>query len=83
MSTASAPAPESVHPWAPNMTYKARRPAAAIPTLCERYVEQQVVTFFRGYIPLSPPSFDYDPTMERATKFVVITVNDLYAEDIK
>ena len=44
------PPPETRDPWAPNMVYRPRRPAAAPQTLCERYVEQQVVTFFRHYI---------------------------------
>lgn len=65
------------------MTYRARRPATAVQTLCERYVEEQIVTFFRHYIPLGNPGFDYGPTMERATKFVNIIVRGSYAKDIE
>ena len=65
------------------MVYRSRRPAAAPQTLCELYVEQQVVTFFRHYIPLGNPGFDYGPTMERATKFVNIIVRGSYAEDVE
>lgn len=81
MST--APPPETRNPWAPNMVYRPRRPAAAPQTLCELYIEQQVVTFFRHYIPLGNPGFDYGPTMERATKFVNVIVRGSYAKDIE
>jgi hypothetical protein len=65
------------------MVYRPRRPAAAPQTFCELYVEKQVVTFFRHYIPLGHPGFDYGPTMEKATKFAVVTVRGLYARGIE
>jgi hypothetical protein len=81
MST--VPPPETRDPWAPNMVYRPRRPAAVPQTLCELYIEQQVVNFFRFYLPLGTPNHDYGPTMERATKFVVITVRNFYAKGIE
>jgi hypothetical protein len=65
------------------MIYRPRRPAAAPQTLCELYIEQQVVTLFRHYIPLGHPGFDYGHTMERATKFAVVTVRGLCAKGIE
>lgn len=67
--------PETAQPWAPNMVYRARRHKSLPQTLCEKFIEQQVFTFFRTYLPLGGPNFDYGPVMERATRFVMYIVS--------
>ena len=67
--------PETIEPWAPYMVYRARRHKSLTPTLCEKFIEQQVFTFFRKYLPLGGPNFDYGPVMERATRFVLYIVS--------
>lgn len=67
--------PETVQPWAPNMVYRARRHKGLTPTLCEKFIEQQVFTFFRIYLPMGGPNYDYGPVMEQATRFVLYIVS--------
>ena len=62
-------------PWAPNMVYRARRHKSLPWTLCEHFIEEQVVTFFRTYLPMGGPNFEYGTVMERATNFVMYTVS--------
>ncbi|KAF3029175.1 hypothetical protein E8E12_000832 [Didymella heteroderae] len=75
---ATAP-PETTQPWAPNMLYRARRHKSLSPTLCEKFIEQQVFTFFRTYLPQGGPNYEYGPVMERATRFVMYI--DLLRDD--
>jgi hypothetical protein len=70
----SAPT-ETVQPWAPNMVYRGRRHKSLPPTLGEKFIEQQVFTFFRTYLPQGGPNYDYGPVMERATRFVMYIVS--------
>ena len=67
--------PETASPWAPNMVFRARRNKDVPKTLCERFIEEQVVTFIREYFPMGGPNFDYGPVMERATWFVMYIVS--------
>jgi hypothetical protein len=67
--------PETVELWAPNMVYRVRCHKNLTPTLCEKFIEQQVFTFFRTYLPMSGPNYDYGPVMERATRFVLYIVS--------
>ncbi|KAJ4392507.1 hypothetical protein N0V91_011384 [Didymella pomorum] len=72
--------PETVELWAPNMVYRVRCHKNLTPTLCEKFIEQQVFTFFRTYLPMSGPNYDYGPVMERATRFVLYI--DLLRNDV-
>ena len=66
---------ETILPWAPNMVYRARRHRNLPQTLCEKFIEQQVFTFFRAYLPMGGPNYNYGPVMERATRFVLHIVS--------
>lgn len=72
----NAAPPETIQPWAPNMVYRARRHKSLTPTLCEKFIEQQVFPFYRTYLPQGGPNYDYGPMMERATRFVTYIVSD-------
>lgn len=74
-STMTLISPETATPWVPNMVFRARRNKDTPKTLCERFVEEQVVTFIRAYFPMGGPNFDYGPVMERATRFVMYIVS--------
>jgi len=71
----NAATPETIQPWAPNMVYRARRHKSLPQTLCEKFIEQQIFTFFRTYLPMGGPNYDYGPVMERATRFVLYIVS--------
>lgn len=74
----NAAPPETIQPWAPNMVYRARRHKSLTPTLCEKFIEQQVFPFCRTYLPQGGPNYDYGPMMERATRFVMYIVSNKY-----
>ncbi|KAF2622419.1 hypothetical protein BU25DRAFT_462953 [Macroventuria anomochaeta] len=62
------------------MVFRARRHNSMPRTLCEHFIEEQVVTFFRTYFPMGGPNFAYGPVMERATRFVMYI--DLLRDDV-
>lgn len=79
----NAAPPETAQPWAPSMVYRARRHKSLPQTLCEKFIEQQVFTFFRTYLPMGGPNYDYGPVMERATRFVMYIVSQQQVPNTK
>lgn len=62
-------------PWAPIMLFRPAHSRRRLPrTLCEHFVDEQVLSFLRTHLPLGGPGYDYDAAVQRALKFVTCIV---------